>query len=113
MQDAELGKPAVKVKSAAKWFLPPVLMQVFTLTFLAEWGDRSQITTIVLAAQHSKTGAFGVCVGGILGHAICTGGAVLGGRLLAQQISVRTVTLLGTDTLNTRCIIILLLLAVY
>lgn len=29
----------------------PVLIQSFTLTFLAEWGDRSQITTIVLAAS--------------------------------------------------------------
>ena len=29
----------------------PILIQSFTLTFLAEWGDRSQITTIVLAAS--------------------------------------------------------------
>lgn len=89
----ELGKPAAKPKP--RWLLSPVLAQVFTLTFLAEWGDRSQITTIVLAVQHNF---YGVCIGGILGHAICTGGAVLGGRLLAQQISVRTVTLLGTRT---------------
>lgn len=27
-----------------------VLMQAFTMTFVAEWGDRSQITTIVLSA---------------------------------------------------------------
>jgi len=32
----------------------------------------------------------GVIFGGILGHTICTGIAVLGGRLLAQRISVRT-----------------------
>ena len=32
----------------------------------------------------------GVILGGILGHTICTGIAVLGGRLLAQRISVRT-----------------------
>ena len=38
---------------------------------------------------------FGVIVGGILGHAICTGSAVIGGRLLAAKISVRHVTLLG------------------
>ena len=29
-------------------------------------------------------------LGGIIGHAICTGVAVLGGRLIAQRISVRT-----------------------
>jgi putative Ca2+/H+ antiporter (TMEM165/GDT1 family) len=73
----------------------PVLVQVFTLTFLAEWGDRSQITTIILGAQKNP---YAVAVGGVLGHAICTGGAVIGGRLLAQQISVRTVTLVGGVT---------------
>ena len=33
-------------------FFSPVLVQAFVLTFLAEWGDRSQITTIALAAAH-------------------------------------------------------------
>lgn len=28
-----------------------IFLQAFTLTFLAEWGDRSQITTIILAAR--------------------------------------------------------------
>lgn len=41
--------------------------QVFTLTFLAEWGDRSQISTIVLAAQRNP---YAVALGGILGHAV-------------------------------------------
>ena len=31
-----------------------------------------------------------VIIGGTLGHAICTGLAVIGGRLIAQRISVRT-----------------------
>ena len=42
-----------------------------------------------------REGVLGVSVGGILGHAICTGSAVIGGRLLASKISVRHVTLLG------------------
>ena len=29
----------------------PIFLQAFTMTFLAEWGDRSQITTIILAAR--------------------------------------------------------------
>ncbi|XP_030419500.1 transmembrane protein 165 isoform X2 [Gopherus evgoodei] len=36
-----------------KWlhFISPIFVQAFTLTFVAEWGDRSQLTTIVLAAR--------------------------------------------------------------
>uniref|UniRef100_A0A7S0V7P2 GDT1 family protein n=1 Tax=Hemiselmis tepida TaxID=464990 RepID=A0A7S0V7P2_9CRYP len=69
-----------------------VLWQSFTLTFLAEWGDRSQIATIALAAQKDP---FGVSAGGIVGHAICTGLAVVGGRMLASRISERTVSFSG------------------
>lgn len=62
------------------------------MTFLAEWGDRSQLATIVLAARENVSA---VVIAGIIGHAICTGLAVLGGRMIAQRISVRTVTLIG------------------
>ncbi|XP_041861392.1 transmembrane protein 165 [Melanotaenia boesemani] len=77
-----------------KWysFISPIFIQAFTLTFLAEWGDRSQLTTIILAAREDP---FGVAVGGTLGHCLCTGLAVIGGRMIAQKISVRTVTIIG------------------
>ena len=29
----------------------PIFLQSFTLTFLAEWGDRSQLATIILATR--------------------------------------------------------------
>ena len=73
-------------------FFPRIFLQSLTLTFLAEWGDRSQIATIVLAAREDLAG---VVIGGTLGHALCTGLAVIGGRMIAQRISVRTVTLVG------------------
>lgn len=73
-------------------FVGKIFLQAFTMTFLAEWGDRSQIATVILAARED---VYGVCVGGILGHALCTGLAVIGGRLIATRISVRTVTLIG------------------
>ncbi|KAL1925793.1 uncharacterized protein VTP21DRAFT_676 [Calcarisporiella thermophila] len=71
----------------------PVFVQAFVLTFLAEWGDRSQIATIALAAAHE---VHWVMLGTIVGHSICTGIAVFGGRMLASKISVRTVTLVGS-----------------
>lgn len=64
-----------------------IFLESFTLTFLAEWGDRSQLTTIMLAAREN---IYGVIIGTILGHAFCTGIAVISGRLIATQISVRT-----------------------
>jgi putative Ca2+/H+ antiporter (TMEM165/GDT1 family) len=69
-----------------------VFFQAFVMTFLAEWGDRSQIATIALA---SAKDAVGVTIGGILGHSICTGGAVIGGKLLASRISERQVNMAG------------------
>lgn len=69
-----------------------VLIQAFTMTFVAEWGDRSQLTTIILGARED---VYGVIVGGVLGHSLCTGLAVIGGRMIAQKISVRTVTIVG------------------
>ncbi|XP_041782505.1 transmembrane protein 165 isoform X2 [Anopheles merus] len=69
-----------------------IFMQAFTMTFVAEWGDRSQLTTVILSAREN---VYGVIAGGIIGHSICTGLAVIGGRMIAQRISVRTVTLIG------------------
>ncbi|KAI1698602.1 transmembrane protein [Ditylenchus destructor] len=73
-------------------FVSAIFVKAFTLTFVAEWGDRSQLTTIILGARENVAG---VILGGTLGHSICTGIAVVGGRLLAQRISVRQVTLVG------------------
>lgn len=85
--------PVKKIKPKSTWYLVVrILFQAFTMTFVAEWGDRSQLSTIVLAARDN---AYGVIVGGILGHAMCTGLAVIGGRMIAQRISVRTVTIIG------------------
>ena len=69
-----------------------VAMQSFSLTFLAEWGDRSQIATIALAAAKNP---YGVTLGGCIGHTMCTGLAVLGGRMLAARISEKSVSLFG------------------
>jgi putative Ca2+/H+ antiporter (TMEM165/GDT1 family) len=94
-QDVENGddKLAAAGDSCPKDLSPrAVLLQAFTLTFLAEWGDRSQIATIALAADEEP---FGVTLGAIVGHSICTGMAVVGGKLLASRISERMVLGIG------------------
>lgn len=84
--DPEVGG-AKKAKAGAFKVLLRIFMQAFTMTFVAEWGDRSQITTIILSARENL---WGVITGGVIGHAICTGLGVVGGRMIAQKISVRT-----------------------
>ncbi len=73
-------------------YFSAIFLQAFVLTFLAEWGDRSQISTIILGAREN---VFGTVIGGTLGHGLCTAAAVIGGSFLAKKISVRTVTLVG------------------
>jgi Ca2+/H+ antiporter, TMEM165/GDT1 family len=90
--DVEDGGRVISTSTAKDPLHIQVFTQAFTLTFLAEWGDRSQIATIALASSKNP---FGVIVGGLIGHAMCTGLAVVGGRMLAARISERTVHLVG------------------
>ncbi|KAF7287211.1 putative divalent cation/proton antiporter TMEM165 isoform X2 [Rhynchophorus ferrugineus] len=92
--DAEAGTASNRrsKKTSPLAVILKIFLQAFTMTFLAEWGDRSQLTTIILGAREN---VYGVILGGILGHSACTGVAVLGGRMIAQKISVRTVTIIG------------------
>uniref|UniRef100_A0A0D6R7M3 GDT1 family protein n=1 Tax=Araucaria cunninghamii TaxID=56994 RepID=A0A0D6R7M3_ARACU len=73
-------------------FCTPIFLEAFILTFLAEWGDRSQIATIALATHKN---AVGVAIGATLGHTICTSLAVIGGSMLAAKISQGTVATIG------------------
>ena len=70
----------------------PLALDVGRFKFVAEWGDRTQIATIALAASYN---AVGVAAGAVLGHAICTAIAVIGGKLIAGRISERQLTFAG------------------
>jgi len=98
-EEAEVRPKSLGAKMREKsWFgkkcvkIFRVFSNTFAMTFLAEWGDRSQLATIVMAGVNDVGG---VCVGGVLGHTICTGLAVICGALIAKKISVRMVTLIG------------------
>jgi putative Ca2+/H+ antiporter (TMEM165/GDT1 family) len=69
-----------------------VMLEAFSLTFVAEWGDRTQFATMALALQQNPGG---VILGGIVGHLICALIAVLGGRWAAGRISERLLTWIG------------------
>ncbi|KAH9483364.1 GDT1-like protein C17G8.08c [Psilocybe cubensis] len=43
-----------ETRSVCSLLFGPVFVQAFVLTFLAEWGDRSQIATIILGAAHVR-----------------------------------------------------------
>lgn len=95
VDSSQMSSTRETIRYTMKRIFSPILAEAFILTFLAEWGDRSQLTTIVLAATKSVSG---VIVGGILGHAVCTGLAVLVGRFVAQRIPVKWLTYIGGAT---------------
>jgi putative Ca2+/H+ antiporter (TMEM165/GDT1 family) len=66
--------------------------EVGSIIFLAEWGDRSMLATIALAAAQSPAG---VAAGAVAGHAVATAIAVWGGVLVARHLSERTIGLIG------------------
>lgn len=66
--------------------LSPAWVQTFIMTFLGEWGDRSQIATITMAAGQDY---WWVTLGALVGHMFCTTVAVLGGKAIAGKISMK------------------------
>ncbi|KAK9934790.1 hypothetical protein M0R45_021920 [Rubus argutus] len=98
-QDADLKAKAGATKQSSKdddelkkqnrsfllQLFSPIFLKAFSITFFGEWGDKSQLATIGLAADENPLGV--VIGGGIIGQALCTTAAVLGGKSLASQIS--------------------------
>lgn len=80
------------LSNLASLLLSPAWVQTFVMTFLGEWGDRSQIATLAMAAGQDY---WWVTLGAVIGHACCTGVAVVGGRALAGRVSLKVVTVGG------------------
>lgn len=69
-----------------------VILYTFNLTFMGEFGDRSQITAIILSSVHNPVV---VGLGTALGHLICTLTAIIGGYILKNKLSVRWINFMG------------------
>lgn len=74
------------IKNLFSLLLSPSWVETFSMTFVGELGDRSQIATVAMAAGQEY---FWVMVGATLGHFVCTAVAVLGGSVLAGRVSMR------------------------
>ncbi|KAK5960833.1 putative ribosome biosynthesis protein GDT1 PWA37_002272 [Arxiozyma heterogenica] len=92
--NAKKQQPSVlnKIYDLAALIFSPAWVQIFVLNFFAELGDRSQISIIALASDNNYRFTI---AGAVVGHLICCGFAVIGGKYLASKISMRTVTLAG------------------
>ncbi|PWY69797.1 UPF0016-domain-containing protein [Aspergillus heteromorphus CBS 117.55] len=86
------GGVLVGMNNLFSLLLSPAWVQTFVMTFLGEWGDRSQIATIAMAAGQDY---WWVTIGAIVGHGLCTAAAVIGGSAIAGKVSMRVVTLGG------------------
>ncbi|KAK9815128.1 hypothetical protein WJX73_008234 [Symbiochloris irregularis] len=69
-----------------------LVLSTLALVFAAEWGDKSFLATIALAAASSP---LGVTAGAIAGHGVATGIAVLGGSVLGEVVSEQVVQYVG------------------
>lgn len=74
------------IKNLLSLLLSPAWVETFSMTFIGELGDRSQIATVAMAAGQEY---IWVMVGATLGHFLCTACAVIGGSMLAGRVSMR------------------------
>lgn len=85
-RSSSISNILVGVNNLFSLLLSPAWVQTFGMTFLGEWGDRSQIATIAMAAGQDYWWVTG---GALTGHAICIAIAVIGGRAIAGRVSLR------------------------
>ncbi|EJS44728.1 YBR187W [Saccharomyces arboricola H-6] len=91
LKNASTGTKIVhRIRELASFMFSPAWVQIFLMVFLGELGDRSQISIIAMATDSDY---WFVIAGAVVGHAICSALAVIGGKLLATRISIRTITL--------------------
>eukprot|EP00798_Chlamydomonas_sp_ICE-L_P019162 gene19162-25771_t len=90
--DAEDVVKAAEVTGLRRGHVLKAFVEVATLIFIAEWGDRSMLATIALGAAQNP---IGVAAGATVGHAVATGIAVIGGSMAAKYVSERTINIVS------------------
>lgn len=68
------------------------IMEVATLIFVAEWGDRSMLATVALGASQDP---LAVAAGAIAGHALATGIAVVVGAIACKYVSEKAINVIS------------------
>ena len=69
-----------------------IVLQLILGLFIADWGDRCQISAIVLTATRNL---WGVAFGGAIGMGVCCALASFAGVMLAGRISEKTMLIIG------------------
>jgi len=101
LQDAkDAGESAAEEKEEAQEVVDKfgaedaakLILSTFALVFAAEWGDKSFLATIALAAASSP---LGVTAGAVAGHGVATGIAVAGGSFLSKYFSESVLQYIG------------------
>jgi len=88
-EDADEAVEQTLSKGRGRW---KEWWQCALLVFLAEWGDRSMIATVALAAEFNP---IGVTFGGMAGHTVATSLAVFGGDMLNRYVNETTAKRIG------------------
>ena len=91
-EEQEGAKEAVAELSFADGRALAAVASTFALVFAAEWGDKSFLATIALAAASDP---LGVTAGAVVGHATATALAVAGGSLLSDYVNEKVVAYVG------------------
>lgn len=87
------AEKAVEESSAPEQKTPwGTILQIFSLVFAAEFGDRSFLSTIALGAAQNP---FSVATGAIGAHATATGIAVVSGAFLSKYFSEKVIGFVG------------------
>ena len=89
VNDLEKGAANVNVESS---MYQDGILKSFSAVFVAEWGDRSQLSTISLASTYNF---YGVLLGASSGHILCTFLAAGLGGIISQRIATKKIELMA------------------